>query len=268
MPIYRPTELHQLGVRAKRRLSQNFLIDRNILQKICTTAEIKQNDTVLEIGPGPGALTEALLEKGARVIAVEKDPELAEKLHRFDSKNLEIICGDALTFPFDDIPAGTKVVANLPYHITTPLIGRLIVRSPQIHSLTVMVQKEVGLRMCARENTAMYSSFTVFLKAYSTPTFGFTVKPRSFFPVPSVHSCVVHLRLHPFAFPFSEEAFFQLTRTAFGKRRKMITTSLKSLFSQEKIRTALVAISKKPTARPQELSLAEFGALFSEINSH
>ena len=180
MPIYRPTELHRLSVRAKKWLSQNFLIDRNILQKICKLAEIEKGDTVLEIGPGPGALTECLLEKGARVIAVEKDPELAEKLKRLDSAELKILCDDGLTFPLDGIPQGTKVVANLPYHITTPLLERLITLSPQIHSLTVMVQKEVGLRMSACENTAMYSGFTLFLKAYSTPTFGFTVKPNSF----------------------------------------------------------------------------------------
>ncbi|MBS0630095.1 MAG: ribosomal RNA small subunit methyltransferase A [Verrucomicrobia bacterium] len=263
MPIYRPSELHQLGVRAKKALSQNFLIDHNILEKICTAASIQEGDQILEIGPGPGALTECLLKKGAFVYAVEKDRELAEKLTRFDSKNLKVFCDDALTFPINDLPSGIKVVANLPYHITTPVITRFIDQYPKISSLTVMVQKEVGQRMVAKENTPMYSSFTLFLNAYSTPRYCFTVKPNSFYPAPSVHSCVVHLPLKPFPFSFSPEEFFAMTRKAFGQRRKMLRSSLRDI---EGIDEALKALSFE-TVRPQELSLADFGALFEKLKS-
>lgn len=268
MPIYRPSELHQLGVRAKKNLSQNFLIDQNILDKICAAADIQKGDQVLEIGPGPGALTEAMLKRGAFIYAVEKDAELAEKLKRLDPHSLKVFCDDALTFPLESLPSGIKVVANLPYHITTPVITRFIDQFPQIKSLTIMVQREVGQRMVAEKNTAMYSSFTVFLSAYSTPRYCFTVKPNSFFPPPSVHSCVVHLELKEFLFPFSRELFFAMTRRAFGQRRKMIKVSLREMFPQARIEQALIAIGMKPTARPQELSLVDFGALFEKLHSH
>lgn len=266
MPIYRPSELHQLGIRAKKSLSQNFLIDQNILEKICVAAEIKEGDLILEIGPGPGALTECMLKKGAFVYAIEKDRELAEKLTRFDQGKLKIFCDDALTFPIEELPNRLKVVANLPYHITTPVIARFIDRFPQIISLTVMVQREVGQRMVAETNSSMYSSFTLFLNAYSTPRYCFTVKPNSFYPAPTVHSCVVHLPLKEFPFSFPAEDFFAMTRKAFGQRRKMIRSSLKEIYSPEKIEAGLTAIGKSPTARPQELSLADFGALFEQLN--
>lgn len=261
MPIYRPSELHQLGVRAKKSLSQNFLIDQNILEKICAAAGIEAGDQVLEIGPGPGALTECLLKKGAFVTAIEKDKELAEKLRRFDEGNLKVYCDDALEFPLNGLPPGLKVVANLPYHITTPVITRFIDQFPQISSLTVMVQKEVGERMVAKVNSSMYSSFTLFLSAYSTPRYCFTVKPNSFYPPPSVHSCVVHLPLRPFPFQFSAEEFFAMTRKAFGQRRKMLRSSLRGI---EGIEEALKAL-KFETARPQELSLADFAAIFKQV---
>jgi len=265
MPIYKPSELHQLGVRAKKRLSQNFLIDQNILEKICVAADIQKRDLILEIGPGPGALTEHMLKKGALVYAIEKDPELAEKLTRLKSERLTVFCADALEFPIDSLPHNLKVVANLPYNITTPIIIRFIDKFPQITSLTVMVQREVGQRMVAEVNSAMYSSFTMFLSAYSTPHYCFTVKPNSFFPAPSVHSSVVHMSLKKFPFPFSEKEFFSMTRKAFGKRRKMLKSSLKEDYPQEKIGQALMELGINPSARPQELSLAEFGALFEKL---
>lgn len=268
MPVYKPSELHKLGIRAKKGLSQNFLIDQNILEKICAAANINAGDHILEIGPGPGALTECMLKKGATVYAVEKDKELAQLLNRLDTGKLKVFCDDALTFSIENIPKGTKIVANLPYHITTPVITRFIDQFPKISSLTVMVQKEVGERMTAATNTPMYSSFTLFLNAYSTPHYCFTVKPNSFYPPPSVHSCVVHLPLKEFAFPFSAEEFFSMTRKAFGQRRKMIRSSLKELYGQEKIEQALKAIGCSPTARPQELSLADFGALFKQLKAN
>lgn len=265
MPIYRPSELAKLGIRAKKGLSQNFLIDQNILEKICKAADIQKGDQVVEIGPGPGAITEKLLEKGASVLVIEKDKVLAEKLQRLDNGALEIVCGDALKFPLEKLPAGCKIVANLPYNITTPIIERLLRLREKVQSLTVVVQKEVGKRMTAHHDTPEYGSLTLFLKAYSDLTYCFTVKPTSFSPAPSVHSCVVHLKLHPFLFPFSEEAFFKLTRTAFGQRRKMLRGSLKEIYDSVRVEEALLAISQKKTARPGELSLDAFAALFVEL---
>lgn len=265
MPIYKPSEIHQLGIRAKKRLSQNFLIDQNILEKFCAAADIKAGDQVLEIGSGPGALTEKLLEKGAQVLAIEKDPLLAEKLKQVEGEKLQIHCEDALTFSLENISHGTKIVANLPFNISTPLIVRFIRKFPMIISLTVMVQREVGLRMTAEKNSPLYNSFTLFLKAYSKPHYCFTVKPSSLFPSPSVQSCVIHMPLHPFPFSYPEESFFTLIRTSFGKRRKMLRASLRELYPQERVGDVLKKIGLNSTARPQELSLDDFSKLFKEL---
>lgn len=261
MPLYRPSELKKLGIRAKKSLSQNFLIDQNILEKICTIAGIQERDQVLEIGPGPGVFTERLLEKGAKLIAVEKDKELAKLLERFEGENCQILCDDALTFPLEKIPSHCKVVANLPYQITAPLLGRLIPLFPQIQSLTLIVQKEVGERMCAKPNSSSYSNFSLFLQCYSTPKYCFTIKPNSFYPAPNVHSCVVHLTLHSFPFSFPEEDFFAFTRTAFGQKRKMLRASLKEKYGD------VTHYLPSPTTRPGELSFEEFAKIFQQIYS-
>lgn len=262
MPIYKPSELHGRGFRPKKSLSQNFLIDRNIIEKICKTADVTTDDSILEIGPGPGALTEFLLKGGANVIAVEKDKNLANNLMKeFPTDHLQVVEKDALDYPYQKLPSNTKVVANLPYHITTPIIERLIPLYPTIQSLTIMVQKEVGERMTAKVNTSQYSSFTVFLQAFAKVSYAFTVKPSSFYPQPSVHSCVVHLKLCRFPFAFDQNAFFTFTRRAFQQRRKMLRSSLKGGYPVEKL-------GEFATKRPQELSLGDFATLFEQIQTH
>jgi len=264
MPIYQPSKLHRLGVRAKKHFSQIFLIDQNILEKICLAADVRANDSILEIGPGPGAITEKLLEKGANVFAIEKDGEMVEKLRHLQHEHLKVQWADALTFSFTDLPEGTKIVASLPYHIATPLIERFVRCYPKISSLTVIVQREVGQRITAKTNSSHYSSFSLFLQAYSTPKYCFTIKPTSFFPSPSVHSCLIHMSLQPFPFSFSEETFFQMTRTAFHQRRKMLRSSLKKLYPQDVLEKSFSKTKIAATARPQELSLQDFARLLIE----
>jgi 16S rRNA (adenine1518-N6/adenine1519-N6)-dimethyltransferase len=257
MKVYRPSELRtfleEAGLFAKKRLSQNFLIDGNIIQKILKTAQVQPGDRILEIGPGPGALTAALLEAGAHVTAIELDPLFATKLERLQTPDsrLEIISQDALLFPFETRPG--KVVANLPYHISTPLLTRLLPLTDAFTSLTVMVQKEFAERM--KED----SSLCLFVQFYATITSSFTVSPSCFYPRPTVSSAVVHCKLH--SPPLKEaDSFFILTRTAFQQRRKMLRTSLKSLYPH--IESALKALDLPPTTRPEELSLETFIALF------
>jgi 16S rRNA (adenine1518-N6/adenine1519-N6)-dimethyltransferase len=272
MPMYKPSELHsflhQLGIFPKKGLSQNFLIDGNIIRKIVAVAEVQSQDTVLEIGPGPGSLTQALLETGARVIAVEKDPVLAQALERLQTptKQLNVFCHDILTFPLEKemplfIEAGqkAKVIANLPYHLTTPILVQLAPQYDLFSSLTVMVQDEVAKRMTAHPGTAEYSSFTIFLRFYTNPRYAFTVSHNCFYPAPKVNSAIVTLQLREP--PLSKEkavSFFQLTRTAFEQRRKMLRASLRDLFSPQKVEEALEAIGQSPLARPEVLSLEEF----------
>lgn len=274
--IFRPTELQaylkERGLHARKGLSQNFLIDGNIIQKIVRTAEIAKEDHVLEIGPGPGALTQAILEQGAHLTAVEMDKEFAKDLERLQTqdKRLEVVCADILEFPIAEYlkkRKKIKVVANLPYHITTPILTLLLPMYREIESLTIMVQKEFADRMSAEKKTADYSSFTVFLQFYARVTKRFDVSPSCFYPKPKVTSSVVHCELHPPLLKENSEGFFKLTRTAFGKRRKMLRASLKELYPVKRIEEALAKLNHPPTARPEELSIEEFISFFGLLAS-
>lgn len=279
MKIYKPSELHVFlnahGISAKKRFSQNFLIDYNILKKIASTADIQQGDCVFEIGAGPGALTEVLLEKNAHVLAIEVDSEFAELLGRLQNAQnaLEIVQADVLKLPLESLceekatfHKKIKVVANLPYHITTPILTRLLPLSPWIESLTVMVQKEFGERMVGHVGTSAYSSFTLFLQFYSTAKFCFTISPSCFYPPPKVQSAVVHCTLREPPLPPREaEAFFKMTRAAFQQRRKMLRTSLKNHYPVDQIDQALDQMQLNPKIRPEELSLSQFLTLFSML---
>jgi 16S rRNA (adenine1518-N6/adenine1519-N6)-dimethyltransferase len=277
--VYKPSELQDFlkerGLSAKKGLSQNFLIDGNIIQKIAALAKVQDDDFVIEIGPGPGALTQALLEKGAHVLAVELDSVFADALKRLQTPDhrLEILQADILKLPLLDIlqkrnGKKAKVVANLPYHITTPILTLLLPLSQWIESLTIMVQKEFADRMVGKTGTPEYSSFTVFLQFYSNVDGSFTVSPNCFYPRPKVHSSVVHCTLHPpLLASKEEEGFFQLTRAGFGQRRKMLRASLKDLYPPDKVEEALQKMGHPATERPEQLSIEEFLTLFNDLNS-
>lgn len=265
MSVYKPSELKQLllelGVSPKKGLSQNFLIDGNILNKIVDLAEVKENDSVLEIGPGPGALTEFLLERKVNLIAVEKDSLWADRLKN-QFPQVKVFNEDILDFDFDKhIPPGTKVVANLPYHITTPIISKIIQRKNLFSLVIVMVQEEVGRRMTAEKNTKDYGSLSVFINYFSRPTYGFKVKRTSFLPAPKVDSAVVKLEIRTPPRVSNEETFFKMVREAFNHRRKMLRGSLSKLYSREALERAL----PYPEARPENLDLGELIALFEAV---
>lgn len=274
MPLYKPSELHQflnsIGIHPKKGLSQNFLIDGNIIRKIVETAQVKPGDLVLEIGPGPGSLTEALLAAGANVIAVEKDPILAKALERLQTEDLrlKIFCEDIMEFPIAEAlmdKPKAKVIANLPYHLTTPIIARFSPLKDLFSKLVVMVQEEVARRFAAKPKTSEYSSFSVFLNFYSNPVYAFTVSRNCFYPSPKVDSAVVSLELKTPPSVSNQEHFFIMTRTAFEHRRKMLRGSLKELYATEAITESLIALGLNPKARPEELSLNEFIALFESL---
>lgn len=280
MSIYKPSELrvflNELGIFPKKGLSQNFLIDGNIIRKIIVASDVKSDDVILEIGPGPGSLTQALLETGAQIIAVEKDDILAKALERLQtsSQQLSIFCQDIMTFPLEEelskkLKPGqkAKVIANLPYHLTTPIIARISPLYSLFSSLTVMVQEEVARRMTAQPGTSEYSSFTLFLRFYTHPHYAFTVSHNCFYPAPKVDSAIVNLQLHepPLNHEIASD-FFKITRTAFEQRRKMLRVSLKNLFPSSKTEEALQVIGQNPLARPENLSLEEFLELFTHLN--
>jgi 16S rRNA (adenine1518-N6/adenine1519-N6)-dimethyltransferase len=244
--------LKQIGAVPRRGLSQNFLIDANILRKIVKVANLCPADCVLEIGPGPGALTQELLKTEARVIAIEKDPAFAQSLCRLESgSRLQIIQADFLKFRLESLgePA-LKVVANLPYHITTPILHRLCQDSRFLSKAWIMVQKEVALRMVAVPKARQMNSLAIFLQTYCHPKIVLSVSRRCFYPAPKVDSCVVELNFFPP--PIKDlEKFHAFVRRAFQQRRKTLRSTL--------------SIHREPYSlmRPEELSFNEWKELFT-----
>ncbi len=256
MPLYKPSDLQDylssLGIKPKKGLSQNFLIDGNIIRKIVALADVQPGDLVIEIGPGPGALSEAIVEAGATLIAVEADKTLAKGLERLP--NTTIYNEDALKFPFEEvITRKAKVIANLPYHITSPILARLVPLHEKISTVTVMVQDEVGRRMCADAGEKDYGHFSLFLRFYSDPSYGFKVSNQCFYPPPKIQSAVVQLALKkpPLEDP---EPFFKMTRMAFSQRRKMLRSSLGKVYAVDR------------QERPEQLSLEQFLELFRNLS--
>ncbi len=273
MGLYKPSELKaflaEIGAAPIKFLSQNFLIDGNIVRKIVKFADVKTGDSVLEIGPGPGVLTEELLAQGAKVIAVEKDRKFAPALHRLQTPDhrLDVFEQDVLEWsPEKHLGAGTKLIANLPYNITTPILTHFLPLRELFQSVTVMLQREVAERLLAQPGSKAYGSLSVFVQFYSDPVKGFIVEPTCFYPAPKVQSAVVQLRLKtpPIA---DDERFFEMTRLAFGQRRKMVHTTLKKLYPLERIEEGLTQVGKGFKVRPEELSLADFLVLFKVIDN-
>ncbi len=260
--VYRATLLipflKNLGISPKKRLSQNFLIDSNIIQKMVALAEVSASDSVLEIGPGPGALTAALLKRGAKVYAVEMDKAFAQSLHRLQNGNLSVFENDFLKFPMEFLPSNIKVVANLPYHITTPILEKLFASS--FSSITVMVQKEVAMRMMANPGTKDFSSLSLFVQFYSKAESSFNVPAACFYPKPKVDSSVIRLD----AISVPETNPFHLIRLAFQHRRKMLTSILP--FPKEQIQKALSQIGLRVDARPEMLFLNQWIQLSEKLN--
>jgi 16S rRNA (adenine1518-N6/adenine1519-N6)-dimethyltransferase len=280
MRMYKPSDLQEflnsLGVGAKKALSQNFLIDGNIIRKMVKTADLSSEDLVLEIGPGPGALTQALLEEGATVLAIEKDNTFANALPKLfaDSDKLFVYNEDILAFPLEEKLAEilkpgqkAKVVANLPYHLTTPILSKLISLEDHISYIQVMVQEEVGRRMAASPATKEYGSLTVYLGYFAEVKYAFSVSRHCFHPSPKVDSAVICLTPREKPEVSSEENFFRLTRAAFGQRRKTLRASLRKLYSSEVVARALETMGKKALSRPEDLSLTDFVSLFKLCES-
>lgn len=277
MPMYKPSELmlflESLGINPKKALSQNFLIDGNVIRKIIEIASVKEGDRVLEVGPGPGSLTEALLNQKAQVTAVEKDHVLALHLERFNQGFLKVVEQDILEFPLEQYFGNVgdqkvKVIANLPYHLTTPILVYLVQELRYFSSLTLMVQEEVARRFTARPGSKEYSSFTVFLNFYSDPVYSFKVKKNCFYPAPTVDSAIVHLKLKKPPAIDKPEKFFEMTRQAFEHRRKMLRSSLRELYQPDVVMNALKEIGCDPLSRPEQLSLDHFLSLYKILSKN
>ncbi len=259
--------LDETGLHAKKGLSQNFLIDENIVRNIIKTAQVSEKDVVIEIGPGPGALTEALLDTGAQIIAIEKDKGFAQALKKIQHSRLTVIEEDILDSDIKALAQGKKVkiVSNLPYHLTSPILGMLLPLQEHIETLTIMVQKEVAERLCAKPGSSDYSSFTLFVSAYTNIKYCFTVQPTCFYPKPKIRSAVIQLTpTAPLPFP---PHFFARVRAAFAKKRKMIKVSLKEWYPSDTIEQALRKLDLSPLARPETLDVHKWIPLISSLEN-
>ena len=250
---------------ARRALGQNFLLDLNLTGKIARAAGELSTGTTIEIGPGPGGLTRALLSHGAReLIAIERDARclgaLAEIAAAYPGR-LAIIEGDALAI--DCTTLGTqprRIVANLPYNIATPLIIKWLQQGAAFVSLTVMVQKEVADRLIAKPRSKDYGRLSVLAQFLGRPRRLFDLPPRAFVPPPKVTSTVIEiLPLPEPAFPARLSQLERVTQAAFGQRRKMLRQSLRTLGGDAE--ALLAAAEIPPTARAEELSVAQFAGL-------
>ncbi len=268
-----------------KRFGQNFLVERVHLERVVDTAQVGPDDLILEIGPGAGTLTLELAKRARRVATVELDrgllPVLADVLAPYS--NTSVTQADALKldlpaflreqFGAETSPADVKVVANIPYNITSPLLVKFLEVKPAFASITLMVQKEVADRLRAQPGGDAYGSITVFAQFYAEVSVAGIVPRGAFFPPPKVDSAVLHLipRTAPPVEVPSEAAFFAVSRAAFGQRRKTLSNALtnspKLPFDRETILAALVEAGIDGQRRGETLSLAEIAAIVRALPS-
>ena len=269
--------LERHGFTFKKSFGQNFLTDTNILQKIVDTAELDKEVNVIEIGPGIGALTEFLAENAAEVMAFEIDdrlvPILADTLRDFD--NVTVINEDILkadlqahiqNFKNPELPI--KVVANLPYYITTPILMHLIESKIPFSEFVVMMQKEVADRISAQPNTKAYGSLSIAVQYYMTAKVAFVVPRTVVGPAPNVDSAILKMvrRIEPLVAVKDEDFFFKVARLSFVHRRKTLWNNLTGTFGKseevkERLTRALEQADIKPSVRGEALSIADFARL-------
>ena len=261
-------ELAEYGLIPKKRWGQHFLIDRNILNKVIRTAQVEKEDVVLEVGPGLGEMTIALARQAKRVIAIEIDPRLVEILKKKMAvyPNVEVVQKDVLKMGFNHflLQEGQqiKVVANLPYQISTPLLFRFIESREVFSTLTLMLQKEVAERMVALPGEKEYGPLSIFTQLVSELSICFFIKPSAFFPPPKVESAVIHMGWKEKSMiELGDEKWFKrVVRGCFSYRRKTLTNALKhsDIPLPWNTEERMEKIGIDPRRRPETLKIQEF----------
>ncbi len=268
-PLYSPAVVADLlsrhGLRADKNFGQNFLVDGNVLKTVVAAAEVHLGDTVLEIGPGLGVLTQILAEHAGRVVSVELDarllPVLQETLRAFD--NVEIVHGDGLELDLAQLPPHSLLVANLPYNVATPIVVRAL-KSGRFKRVVVMVQKEVAERLKATPGEAAFGALSLVVQHFARVKLVKDVKPDSFYPAPAVTSSVVRLDVKPEARPAEE--LFDLIHTAFRHRRKTVKKNLLMAgYDKQRVVTALRTANLDERVRAETLGLEAFATLQSAL---
>lgn len=247
---------------AKKHLGQNFLFDHFILLNIIKAAELSSGDTVVEIGPGPGRLTRLLAERVKNLVAIELDNNLYTNLRRelSDLSNVDLVLGDALKFPFERLER-FKVVANIPYYITTPIIFKLIAAGQSLETMTLTIQKEVAERIVAAPGGKDYGVLSITTQFQTEPELKFIIPKEAFKPIPKVDSAVITMKMRkePPISVKDRAVFLTVVKTAFSQRRKTLSNSLKSVSAE--IKDILTEAGIDPQRRPETLSIEEFGRL-------
>ena len=266
--------LRQYGIKPNKRLGQSFLIDINVINRIVDAANIYQEDIVVEIGAGIGVLTESIVQKAKRVIAVEIDRNLVEvlkdKLGGYD--NVEVHCGDILKFDFNSVAKAhnskIKIIGNVPYNISSPLIFRLLSFRPVISDFMLMLQKEIVQRLVSIPNNKIYGVPSVILQMFASVEKIFDVPSACFYPQPKVESAVIRgaFREKPFVHLQNEIFFTGLVKALFAQRRKMLINNLKNAtflegLSDDDLKEALKSAGIDGQRRGETLSVEEFGYL-------
>lgn len=278
--------LKKYNIRLTKSLGQNFLTDDSIIGHIAGSADISRSDLVLEIGPGIGSMTAELAKRAGKVIAIEIDkhlmPALKENLSGFP--NVEIINEDVLKLDMAEVVqrakdsgmgetalTRTKVVANLPYYITTPIIMKLLEEGPGIDGMVFMVQKEVAERMAAKPGGKDYGALSVAVQYYSSPEKLFTVPPHCFIPQPAVDSAVIRLNVleKPPVELLDKDMFFKTVKAAFGQRRKTLLNALYNsgiaALDKENLQNLVETVGIDPNKRGETLTIGQFAQLANEI---
>lgn len=260
--------LEEFGLATKHRLGQNFLVDNHVIERICAQAELTGTERVLEVGPGIGTLTLALVQEAAHVASIEMDAELEPVLaeHAAEHANFSYVMGDALKVPYERIVEALGgepelLVANLPYNVAATIILSFFDRMPSIRRAVVMVQKEVADRIGAVPSTKEYGAYTVKLALHGRVTGRFEVPPRCFMPAPHVDSAVVRIDRYDEQL-VADAQFAQVARVvdaAFAQRRKTIRNSMSANgFGKDELDAAFAATGIAPAARAETLSVEDF----------
>ncbi len=253
----------------KKGLGQNFIYDYNLLNAIANDGEVGYADTVLEIGAGAGTLTKVLCSKAKKVISFEIDETLKSTLNKLaeQNKNLTLIFADFLKADLTKIlDTPTRVVANIPYYITTPIIFKLVEHIKNIKSILVLVQKEVAMRFNAAPKTKDYGITSVILQALFETSIPRIVKKECFTPAPKVDSALIKLIPHNKYNIQNLDAFSAFVHQAFSMRRKTLVNNLKTKYDKTKIEQTLINYGYSASARPEEITVADFVNIFAELD--
>ncbi len=266
------TPSRAISVKPKQSLGQNFLVDDNIARNIVRELHLADDDIVVEIGPGQGALTRHLAGTAKKCIAVEIDGRVVSELRQqFESDGFTVLHKDFLAVALSDIRKTAvdklRLVGNIPYHLTSPILFKMFAERKSVRDCTIMIQKEVARRIVAKPNSKEYGILSVFTQFYGTPKILFSVSPNCFYPKPNVTSAVIRIEMrNEPLFRVDENMFGIIVKTTFGKRRKTLRNSLAYLpFEESAVKRMIPLLDFPLDKRPEQLSLEQFAELTEQI---